>query len=45
MLDVSGREERDRNWVTGGGDGAAHQRLAEQRGDEWSNAAALLMNP
>lgn len=45
MLDVSGRGEWEWNWVTGGADGAAHQRLMEQRPDEWSNAAALLMNP
>lgn len=33
MLDVSGREECDRNWVMGGADGAAHQRRrrAERR--------------
>lgn len=45
MLDVSGREEWEWNWVTEGVDRAAHQRLTEQTGDEWSNAAALLMNP
>lgn len=45
MLAVPGRGERESNWIVGGADEAAHQGLTEQRGNDWSVAATLLMTP